>query len=262
MASWRGDVYTDGSLMDNDAALQGHCRALGWSFVVVDGDGVMIDVAHGRPPDWIDNIFGAELWAAQMAVTLILPGSARVLTDCESVRIGCQRGSKWTTAPGRVYARIWAVIHATGDSADLAPVIWMPAHAAEWQVGSARKGDGSVVTATDRIANDLADRFAKAAAEAHRVAGPIREAIHQRHSEVTDMAVWIVRVTVEANRFRLEGGSVVRDSLAVGARGRRGVKRKRAVVEAGVAPLAAAERLFQHPRLAALRGRAVAKVLG
>ena len=257
-----GDVYTDGSLMDNDAALQGHCRALGWSFVVVDRDGLMIAAAHGRPPDWVDNIFGAELWAVQMAVTLILPGSARVLTDCESVRIGCQRGSKWTTAPGRVYARIWAVIHATGDSADLAPVIWMPAHAAEWQVGSARKGDGSVLTATDRVANDLADRFAKAAAEAHRVAGPIREAIHQRHSEVTDMAVWIARVTVEANHFKLGGGSVVRDSLAVGARGRRGVKRRRAAEEAGDAPLTAAERLFQHPRLAALRERVLAKALG
>ena len=255
-------MYTDGSLMDNDAALQGHCRALGWSFVVVDGDGVMIAAAHGRPPDWIDNIFGAELWAVQMAVTLILPGSARVLTDCESVRIGCQRGSKWTTAPGRVYARIWAVIHATGDSADLAPVIWMPAHAAEWQVGSARKGDGSVLTATDRIANDLADRFAKAAAEAHRVAGPIREAIHQRHSKVTDMAVRVARVTVEANHFKLGDGSVVRDSLAVGARGRRGVKRRRAAEEAEDAPLTAAGRLYQHPRLAALRERVLAKALG
>jgi hypothetical protein len=108
----------------------------------------------------------------------------------------------------------------------------------------------------------LTDRFAKAAAEVHRVAGPIREAILLRHSEVSDMAVWIARVTVEANHFKLDGLSVVRDSLAVGARGRRGVKRKRAVVEAGVAPLAAAERLFQHPRLAALRGRVLAKALG
>eukprot|EP00973_Karenia_brevis_P021012 2889637-Karenia_brevis.AAC.1 len=95
-----GNVYTDGFLMDNDPVLQGHCKSLGWAFVVLGADGQVTAAAKGRPPAWVASIYGAELWATQMAVTHIFPGAARVVTDCESVRIGCQRGHKWATAPG------------------------------------------------------------------------------------------------------------------------------------------------------------------
>ena len=80
----------------------------------------------------------------------------------------------------------------------------MPAHTAEWQVNVALKGDGSLLTATDRDANCLADRFAKAAAE-HRVDEPIRAAIQKQHKAVVDMATWIAYATVAANHFRLAG---------------------------------------------------------
>ena len=51
-----------------------------------DQDGEIAAAAHGRPPGWVDTSYGAELWAVQMVVTLVLPGSARVLVECEAVR--------------------------------------------------------------------------------------------------------------------------------------------------------------------------------
>ena len=192
----QGDVYTDGSLIDNDPVFQGHCRSLGWAFVIPGSDGRVSAAAKGRPPGWVDTIYGAELWAVQMVVLHIFPGSARVITDCDSVRVGCDRGQKWTTAPGRVYARIWSVIHSTGDSGDLAPVVWMPAHTAEWQAGVTLKGDGSALTTQDRDANSLADRFAKAAATEHSVVGTTRAAIIEQSEGVVEMATWIAQVTI------------------------------------------------------------------
>ena len=78
--SLQGDVYTDGSLMDNDPVFQGHCRALGWAFVILGSDGRVAAAAKGRPPGWVDTIYGAELWAVQMVVLHIFPGSARIIT--------------------------------------------------------------------------------------------------------------------------------------------------------------------------------------
>ena len=60
-----GDVYTDGSLMDNEPAPEGSCRALGWSFVILGPDGEVVAAARGCPPAYIDTIYG---WAVQMVV--------------------------------------------------------------------------------------------------------------------------------------------------------------------------------------------------
>ena len=62
----QGDVYTDGSLMDNEAALEGSCVALGWSFVILGLAGDVVAAARGCPPGYVDTIYGAELWAVQM----------------------------------------------------------------------------------------------------------------------------------------------------------------------------------------------------
>ena len=167
-----------------------------------------------------------------MASLHIFPGSARIPTDCDSVRLGCARDRKWGTASGQRYARIWSVIHAARDSDDQAQVIWMPAPTAEWKVNSAFKSDGSVLTAIDRDANILADQYAKAAAAGNRVPGAARKTILRRHAEVIDMATWIAKVTVEADRFRLPNGTVVRDSEALKVHRKRRGGRKRSATEA------------------------------
>ena len=99
------EVYTGGSLIDNDPEFQGHCVSLGWAFVVVRR-GVLLAAAHGRPPGWVTTIFGAELWAVRVAMTSLTPGGRSILTDCNAVRIGSERDRKWATGPGRLYARI------------------------------------------------------------------------------------------------------------------------------------------------------------
>ena len=256
-----GDVYTDGPLMDSESVLEGSCRALGWSFIILGLDGRVIAAARGCPPAHIDTIFGAELWAVQMVVTRALNGAVRVLTDCESVKTGCERGSRWTTSPDRVYARVWAVVHSTGDNGHLeVPVVWMPAHTAQWQVGESRKSDGTSLSDKDRDANDLADKGAKVAATGRRVADAIRGNIFDEAAEVADMARWIARVTVKANSFDIGDGTVIRDSQASqgAARSRlRGRKRKAGpVTSIGERQT---ERLLKAPRLEALRARILAK---
>jgi len=254
-----GDVYTDGSLMDNDPEFEGSCRALGWSFVVLGPEGQVVAAARGCPPAYIDTIYGAELWAVQMVVTRALAGMARIVTDCESVQTGCKQGSKTTTAPGRVYARTWAVVHASGDEGDLQiPVVWMPAHTTACQIGSVVKSDGTLLSALDRDANDLADKGAKVAATGRRVAEDVRALLLAEAGEVTDMARWIAMVTVRANHFDMGDGTFMRDSQAdKGCRvvGRRRVKRK---VERSL-PSSPVERLLKLPRLADLRQRVLAK---
>ena len=90
-----GLVYTDGSLCDGDALFEGHCLALGWSFVALDEDGEIVASAHGTPPWWVSTIYGAELWAIQMVVARIVPGMARALSDCQTVQRDCSRGLVW-----------------------------------------------------------------------------------------------------------------------------------------------------------------------
>ena len=76
------------------------------------------------------------------------------------------------------------------------------------------------------------------------------------------MATWIARVTVETINFRLEDGSVIRDSQAKTACGRGKKSPKRKVKEVGEALPTAAERLWCTTRLAALRDRVLAKTRG
>ena len=257
------DVYTDGSLMDNEPEFEGSCRALGWSFVVLAHDGTILAAARGCPPAYVDTIYGAELWAVQMVVTRALAGMVRVVTDCESVQTGCRQGHKWTTAPGRVYARSWAVVHATGDDGELlVPVVWMPAHTAAWQIGMVVKSDGTLLSAMDRDANDLADKGAKVAATGRRVAEAVRALLRAEAGEVADMARWIAMVTVLANHFDMGDGTFIRDSQAdrsCRVAAKRGRKRKvERMLPSGPAE-DGTERLLKLPRLVEIRQRVLEK---
>ena len=115
---------------------------------------------------------------------------------------------------------VWAVVN---DTAGPMQVVWMPAHTAAHDVGVRVKSDGTLLTAVDRRANDLADKLAKAAAAGRRFQEEVRRRLREEADQVTEMAVWLARVTVHANRFPVGPRETVRDSLAA-VRGTRSKK--------------------------------------
>ena len=94
-----------------------------------------------------------------------------------------------------------------------------------------------------------------------------RARLKEEAEQVTQMAIWLARVTVQANRFPVASGETVRDSLARPRQptAGRGAKRRRppepAVDERLESPDAAAtaEQLFKLPRLAALCQQVLAR---
>jgi len=146
-------------------------------------------------------------------------------------------------------------------------ITWMPAHTAEHDVGKVTKSSGEVLTAADRTANGKVDVSAKQAAQSNRTPKRVRDMIEQEAGEVSQMAVWLARVTHFANNFPFEG-KFIRDSTADPAakRARKGVKRKAAAaswsepsVNSAVLSYGQVDRMLKVPRLAALRERILAK---
>ena len=70
------------------------------------------------------------------------------------------------------------------------------------------KSDGTLLTAADRRANGLADTLAKAAAEGQRMREDARARLKEEAEQVTQMAIWLARVTVQANRFPVAPGKL------------------------------------------------------
>ncbi len=257
-----GKVYTDGSLLDSDIRYEGWCAALGWTFVVLDPDGQVVAAAMGCPPAWVESIYGAELWALLKVAEVAMPSGVDVLADCQSVQVDSSRGIKSATAPKRRYARIWSQVqHLTDDGQSPMPVTWMPAHTAIHDVGVLIKSNGEALTSEDRQANAIADRQAKSAAAVRQVQRWLKEKFEREADEVAEMARWLAAVTLQANRFRLDDGTVVRDTTAKAEwRRKRGVKRKRASPNnTNTNPETGVERLLKTPRLAALRQRLLLK---
>ena len=114
--------------------------------------------------------------------------------------------------PKKVFARAWrSVAAALGEGAD-GRVQWIPAHTSPGDVGKRLKGDGSTLTAKDRLANDRADSLAKQAAAKLRATPGQREEVDRAVLEVREMATWLAEVTLHANAFPTTGGVKIRDS--------------------------------------------------
>eukprot|EP00973_Karenia_brevis_P020169 2767197-Karenia_brevis.AAC.1 len=137
------------------------------------------------------------------------------------------------------------------------PVIWMPAHTAEWQIGVATKSNGAVVTKQDRDNNALVDISAKIAAGSGRVRQAIRATILEAVADTTDMAIWIAKVTTLANHYKCPDGTILRDSQAVPRR-RVGKKRK----ECDTVMPSIHQRLAKNPRIAAILERVRSRSIG
>lgn len=100
-----------------------------------------------------------------------LPQQSRYWPDCYPVKTAIAKGPVVANDPRNALARIHGMLHTALDGTDREVVGWMPAHLtkADLALGTATKSDGSLVSATDIWANDVADRLAKLGAEHHRV---------------------------------------------------------------------------------------------
>ncbi len=160
-----GTFYTDGSVFDREL---GECASVGWSFVVVDDEGVVTAAASGLAPCWVREINGAEAWALRVAAIHALPG-ATFVTDSRNCLAALSRGVRHATSPRNKLARVWRQVFGCFDDADsAASLVWMPAHRSRSDVGKAVKSDGSFVTERDWLGNARADALAKAAARGAR----------------------------------------------------------------------------------------------
>ena len=66
-------------------------------------------VDHGRPPAWIDDAAGSELWAFYKVTTfnIFIPV---VVTDCLGIVQGLQDGPDASTHSSKRLARTWSMI--------------------------------------------------------------------------------------------------------------------------------------------------------
>ena len=92
----------------------------------------------------------------------------------------------------------------------------------------------------------------------------VRERIEAEAAELSHMAVWLAKVTQEANHFPLDG-RFIRDSTAVSARLRKGGIKRKVISPSGSESTSAAkslcqvERMLKVPRLSALRDRILSR---
>ena len=136
------------------------------------------------------------------ATQCALPGS-QYRTDCDAVRLGCQKSQRAATAASQKLARVWAPIMASLDDIGTEAVAWMPAHTAAHQVGCAKLSNGETLTLVDRHQNALADSMAKEAADSDRVPLELRKVLVKHASRVEQVAEWLGRATLEANQHVL-----------------------------------------------------------
>ena len=152
-----GRIYTDGSMLDGPELFLARC---GWSFVALDEQGNVTAIARGVPPQWIDDIHGAEVWAMVQAALVATPGQCTYHCDCESVVTAIHDAMRQATSAKNRYARAYAILKPALEDTPTSSTLWMPAHGK----GSI-KSDGSLVSGQDREANDLADTHAEEAVE-------------------------------------------------------------------------------------------------
>ena len=118
---------------------------------------------------------------------------------------------------------------------------WIPAHlkVTDLQHAIATKSDGSLVTEVDVTTNDLADRLAKKAVEAHRVPQGEVHAWKTEMAKVKTRAKWVGVATYEANssktfpftdsesaRWKADAARRRRDEAKKGVDGRRSRRKK------------------------------------
>lgn len=163
-----GQVYPDGSARDGPTP---EIMRLGWAFAVLGNNGMIIAAAYGVPPPWIVDIGGAEAWALYQAFLCTSHQLSKYWPDCYPVKVAIDKGPHVAKDPRNALARIHGMLHAALEGCDGKVVGWMPSHLTkvDLSLGTATKSDGSLVSAADIMANDVADKLATLGVEYHRV---------------------------------------------------------------------------------------------
>ena len=193
-----GRGYPDGSARDGPTP---ELVRLGWSFAVLDDRGHLIAAAYGVPPPWIVDIGGAEAWALYQLLLCTTPQMTKYWPDCYPLKVAISKGQRLANDPRNALARVHGMLFTALEGIDEDAVGWMPAHltTADLALGTATKSDGSLVTATDILGNDVADRLAKLGAEFHRVAMSDVRRWKKAFAEAKARAKWIGKATHAAN---------------------------------------------------------------
>ena len=76
---------------------------------------------------------------------------------------------------------------------------WTPAHTVAADVGVRRSGDGSLLSAHDRLGTEEVYRLAKEAAREHRVAAEVFRSVRRQKKRVSRLVWWGARATLYAN---------------------------------------------------------------
>ena len=147
------------------------------------------------------------------------PGKCTYHCDCQSVVTAVQDAMNQATSATNRYARSYAILKAALDDTPKENTLWMPAHGK-----GTVKSDGSPVSGHDREANDLADKHAKEAVEAHRLHPDTIKRWKTLKAQTKEMAMWTARVTAEANNHSLPP---FRDSTASKVKGEEARKKRK-----------------------------------
>ena len=175
------------------------------------------------------------------ALMVTIPSQSRYWVDCLPVLTAIEKGMQAANDPRNPLARAHALLLPILEEEGKERVGWMPAHLKESDLkhAIATKSDGSLVTKRDVEINDIADKLAKEAVEAHRVpAGEVR-AWEAELQKVKVRAKWVGIVTHEANsskvfpytdsesaRWRADAARRRREEAKKGIDGRRARKLK------------------------------------
>lgn len=194
----QGTVYSDGSGVGGPIP---SLTRLGWAFCSVNAGGQVTSKAYGTCPNWIDDVPGAEAWGLLQAAQLAMPGTS-YRVDCLPCVQSIHRGRNWATFDTRVHARVNLRLHTALGDTDASLVVWMPAHTSVADVGVKLLGDGSKLSEGDRMANAVADYWAKYAAGTVKVAPEIVATVKTQEKRAEAAARWFVYATWAANHQR------------------------------------------------------------
>ena len=131
-----GNVYSDGSRLDGPSQL---LARNGWTFVVVDCDGILIAAASGAPPDSVEDIPATEAWALTQAAMRAELGCVFFI-GCEPCVHAFHGGVAAACADNKPLAGVHRLMLATMDDVPTEAVLWTPSHGKKGGCGATVRG--------------------------------------------------------------------------------------------------------------------------
>ena len=120
-----------------------------------------------------------------------------------TVEVLAEKGPLVAMDPRNALARIHGMLHTALEGIERKLVGWMPAHLTKTDLalGTATKSDGSLVSAMDLMAKNVADRLAKLGVEHHRVPQEEVRRWKKAVEAAKARAKWIGMATHAASNF-------------------------------------------------------------